>query len=128
MIILISWSYQGQSQNTINPGDTICKPIPELRLIYKDARLYRYTDSLLKISELQVTQLQNSIKLLNERGVELKVMYDGQLSNLNQQISLYKDQINGYEKLLKRERFRRRLITAGGIAATGAIFYLYLTK
>lgn len=88
----------------------------------------KIADSLLSICESQVRELNGQIKLLNEKDGELKTMYEGQIANLNQQIELYKDQIKGYEKLVRRERFKRRLITFVGIGTTAAAAYLYITK
>lgn len=108
--------------------DTLCFPVPVVRKVLIAASQKKVADSLLKISEQQIIQLQATIKLLGEKDVELKTMYDGQLENLHQQVSVYKEQITGYEKLLRRERFKRRLITAAGIMATGAMFILYIIK
>ena len=126
LIITIGSSYESHSQTGSN--DTLCFPLSVVRQRLTEARLYRYTDSLLKITESQVAELQGRIKLLNDKDVELKAMYDGQLDNLHKQIDVYKEQIKGYEKLLRKERFRRRLITGAGIVTTGAALYLYFSK
>jgi len=109
-------------------SDTLCFPVPVIRKVLIAAEQKKVADSMLKIAEFQIVQHENTIKLLGEKDIELKAMYEGQITNLNQQIELYKDQIAGYEKLLKRERRKRRLITAAGIVTTGAALYLYLTK
>jgi len=126
LIILTGSSFAGRSQTA--DKDTMCFTVPVVRERLKQARLYLYTDSLLKISEQQVSQLQNTIKLLGDKDVELKTMCDGQLENLHQQIALYKDQIDGYERLLKKEKRKRKLITGVGILTTGAMAYLYFVK
>jgi hypothetical protein len=123
MILISSNFVQGQ-----NPTDTICISTPQFKKVYAAALQKKVADSLLSISERQVLQLQNTINLLGEKDGDLKAMYEGQIANLNQQVALYKDQINGYEKLLRKERFRRRLTAGAGILATGVMGYLFLTK
>lgn len=129
-LIILSSNLQTKAQpiTSSTATDTICRPVPEYKVVYRDAKLYRYTDSLLKLVEQQVKELEGQIKLLNEKDGELKAMYDNQLDILRQEITLYKDQINGYEKLVKRERRKRRLATAGGILTTGLMAYLFITK
>lgn len=85
-------------------------------------------DSLLSISEKQVAQLNVSMSLLSEKETETKANYEMQLANLTNQITLYKEQINGYERLVKRDRRKRRLTTAAGILTTGAALFLSLQK
>lgn len=88
----------------------------------------KVADSLLVIAEKQVAQLQNTITLLGEKDAEQKEMYDNQLDLLRQEITLYKDQISGYERLVRKERRKRRWATAGGILTTGVITYFLITK
>lgn len=100
----------------------MCKLVTELKVVYKDARLYRYTDSLLKIAESQVSELKVRVSLLDEKEIEVKNNYERQILNLNSQITLLKEQVVGFEKLVKRER--RRLFwakTLGGFATAAAI-------
>ena len=125
LTILIGSNFAGQSQDS---KDTLCFPVPVIRKVLIAASQKKVADSLLLIAEAQVSQLQNTIKLLEDKDIELKTMYDGQLDNLHKQIALYKDQIEGYEKLLRKEKRKRRLITGVGILTTGAMAYLYLTK
>jgi len=123
-MILTGSNFAGQSQTT----DTLCFPVPVIRKVLIAASQKKVCDSLLIISERQVSQLNNTIDLLTEKDTTLRSMYQGQIDNLNNQIALYKDQIKGYERLVKRERFRRRLATVGGILTTSTMIYLYITK
>ena len=124
LMILTGSNFAGQSQTT----DTLCFPVPVIRKVLIAASQKKVCDSLLIISERQVAQLNNTIDLLTEKDTTLRSMYQGQIDNLNNQIALYKDQIKGYEKLVKKERFRRKLATVGGILTTGTMIYLYITK
>lgn len=108
--------------------DTLCFQIPVIKERLTQARLYLYTDSLLKLTEQQVLVLQGQLKLVGEKEIDLRAMYESQIANLNKQIELYKDQITGYEKLVKLERRKRRLITFGGVLTTGTAIFLSLKK
>lgn len=68
------------------------------------------------------------ISQMNQRDSLVRAGYENQMAILKQELDLRKDQINGYERLLKKERRKRRAVAAGGIAATGAALYLYITK
>lgn len=109
-------------------SDTICLPVETVKKIYSAALQKKYTDSLLVITEKQVAELKAAVDLLEEKDGELKRMYEGQILNLNNQAALYKDQVRGYELLVKKERRRRRLATAGGLVTTGAAIFLLLKK
>ncbi len=108
--------------------DTLCFPISIVRERLTQARLYKYTDSLLKISEGQVAELKIQRDLCTDEQTELKNNYDRQIGNLNQQISIYIAQVKGFETLLKKERRRRRLTAAGGILTTAAAITLMVLK
>lgn len=124
LVILIRSSY-GQAQSTT---DTICLSVSVFKKVYSSALQKKYADSLLTITEKQVNELLSAIDLLEEKDVELKKQYDAQISNLNNQINIFKDQVKGYELLIKKERRRRRLATAGGVLTTGAAIFLLLKK
>lgn len=123
-MILIGNSYVGHSQAT----DTICFDTPVARKVLAAAMQKKVADSLLSIAEKQLLQCQNSIKLLGEKEVELKSNYEVQITNLNSQIALYKDQINGYERLLRKEKRKRVLTTIAGTLTTAAGVFLFITK
>lgn len=125
MLVLLIRSSFGQAQT---PTDTICIEVPKFKKIYTAAIQKRYVDSLLVISEKQVGELKYNISLLQEKDAELKKMYDAQLDILHNQIVIYKEQITGYERLVKLERRKRRLITFGGVLTTGAAIFLSLKK
>lgn len=124
LVILIRSSY-GQAQSTT---DTICLPVSVFKKVYSSALQKKYADSLLVITEKQVNELLSAIDLLEEKDGELKKQYEAQISNLNNQIGVYKEQIKGYELLVKKERRKRRLATAGGVLTTGAAIFLLLKK
>ena len=86
LVILIRSSY-GQAQSTT---DTICLSVSVFKKVYSSALQKKYADSLLTITEKQVNELLSAIDLLEEKDVELKKQYDAQISNLNNQINIFK--------------------------------------
>lgn len=124
LIILTKSSFEGRCQVI----DTICLPTTAVKKIYSDARAYQLTDSLLKLSERQLSELKGQVSLLEEKDVETRGNYEAQIKNLESQVSLYKEQVKAFEQIVRRERRKRRLITAGGILTTGAALFLSLKK
>lgn len=119
-------SFAGSSQAANR--DTICFPEQVVRERLTQARLYKYTDSLLKISEAQLSELKAQVSLLTEKEQELRNYFNREISNLENQVALYKDQVVGYEKIVRREK-RKRFFSnlLGGLATAGAV-YLAVTK
>lgn len=124
LIILIRSSFEGQSQTS----DTICPTVAQLKAVYTAAQLYRYTDSLRKIAEAQIVELQIKIDLLQQKDTATVNGYDKQLKDLLDEKAEYVYQKKEYERLLKWERFRRRFWTGVGIGVVGIMGYLYITK
>lgn len=108
--------------------DTICIEVPKFKKIYSAALQKKVADSLLIIAEKQVKELQITIDILGDKSTEQKAMCDNQLEILHKEIDLYKDQINGYEKLLKRERRKRFFTAVGGVLTTSAALFLFISK
>lgn len=128
LLLLIIWIGSSLELRSQTSSDTLCFPVPTIRKVLIAASQKRVADSLLLIAEKQIAQLQNTISLLGEKDAEQKAMFDNQLDLLRQEITLYKDQIAGYERLVRKERRKRRLATAGGILTTGLMAYLFITK
>lgn len=108
--------------------DTICRPVPEYKVVYRDAKLYRLTDSLLKIAEAQLSELKAQRDLLQEKEQETRNNLNRQISAQEQQIALYKEQIIAFEKLWKKERRRRRAAQGMVVVVTGVAAYLMVGK
>lgn len=119
-VILIKSSCVGLCQNI----DTLCVPMPQAKKVYSDALKYRYTDSLLKLSELQLAEKKEQVRLLEEQGAEVSSNHRKEITNLENQVGVLKDQVNGFEKMWKREKRRRKLSQAGGILAVAAAIFL----
>lgn len=123
-MVLISSNYI-QAQNT---SDTICINTSQFKKIYTAALQKRSVDSLLQISESQISELQFQIELLQQKDTATVNGYLRQLQDLKGQVANYVLEKKEYERLLKWERFKRRFWTSVGGAAIGIVGFLYLTK
>lgn len=128
LLLLIIWigsNLEGRCQTS---NDTLCFPVPVIKKVLIAASQKKVADSLLIIAEKQVKELQITIDILGDKSTEQKAMCDNQLEILHKEIDLYKDQINGYEKLLKRERRKRFFTAVGGVLTTSAALFLFISK
>lgn len=80
------------------------------------------------VFQMKIVSLDVAIELLKQKDKETVEGYDKQLKDLLEAKAIYEDQLKGYERLLKRERFKRKLITGAGILATGGAILLSLRK
>lgn len=119
---MIKSSFGGLCQVT----DTICIPMGQMKKVYMDALKYRYADSLLKIVESQLAEKKAQVEILEEKGEEVSANHQKEIANLEGQVGTLKDQVNGFEKMWKREKRRRRLSQAVGIITTVAAVALPL--
>lgn len=97
-----------------------------MKKVYVDALKYRYADSLLKIVESQLAEKKAQVEILEEKGEEVSANHRKEIANLEGQVGTLKDQVNGFEKMWKREKRRRRLSQAVGIITTVAAVALPL--
>lgn len=133
-LIFLKISYAGKSQTT----DTVCVPFQQLKKVLADAKqkpvlLERIDllnadikllnnriavkDSIINLMERDELASQDIIKVLRE---EKQLMTD--------QRKVFEGQIDAYEKLLRKERRKRRWTAAAGLMVTGIAAYLYVTK
>ena len=112
----------------IRTDTLIPTPDTTLRKLVIAAEQSKVLKNEVKILEGQIDILNKLVVQYDSRDSVQKTFYQGQITNLQNQVNLYKDQIKGYEKLLKKERRRRRLATFGGILTTGVMAYLFIMK
>lgn len=98
--------------------------MPTAKKVLSDAYKYRYTDSLLKISEAQLSEKKLQLDLMAEKEGEVAGNHRREIVNLEGQIATLKTQVDGFERMYKRERRKRRLSQVGGILAAGVAIYL----
>ena len=134
LVLLLKISFAGKSQVT----DTICLPFEQVKKIYVDAKQkpvllekidllttditllnkrIEVRDSIINLMELSEIGSQEIIKILKE---EKELMLE--------QRRVFEGQLISYEKLLKKERRKRKWTAAAGLMVTGIATYLYLTK
>lgn len=117
------WHWEGVQKDTLIPTpDTTLRKL----LIAGEER-----NNLKK----QVRNLEEQIKLLNDvikeqvsKGELQNEFHQNQMNNLKDQLVIAKGIADEFEKEMKRERRKRRLVTAGGILTTGAALFLTLKK
>lgn len=76
----------------------------------------------------RISLLQSIVTNLEQRDTATVNSYERELTVMREQRALFEDQIKTYETLLRRERRKRRLVTATGILTTGAALFLSLKK
>jgi len=104
--------------------DTICIPTIQAKKIYGDALKFRYTDSLLKLTESQLAEKRLQLQLMEDKESEVANNHRREIINLENQVGVLKEQVQGFEKMWKIERRKRRLSQAGGIVAVVAAIFL----
>jgi hypothetical protein len=97
-----------------------------MKKVYGDALKYRYTDSLLKIAESQLAEKKEQVRLLEDKDFEVTSNHKREVANLEGQVATLKEQVTGFEKMYKRERFKRKLSQGLGVLATTAAIVLPL--
>ncbi len=124
LIILIGSNYIQAQKVT----DTICISTPQFRKIYAAALQKRAVDSLLKISDGQISELQFQINILQQKDTATVSGYNKQIKDLQGQVSNYVLEKQEYERVIKWDKFKRTFW--GGVSAViiGFLGYLYITK
>lgn len=115
-------------QSTASGNDTMCIPVDTLKKIYTaaaSAKELRVQISIL--NERIETKKAELMEIKNRDSAEI-VTLRGNISRLLEEKALYDDQLNGYERLLRKEKRKRFWTAAGGLITTGLVAYLYLTK
>lgn len=127
-------SFAGNSQTT----DTICLPIAQAKKVLADAK-----QKPLLLEKIQL--LQADIKLMEERiaakesiinNMELEQMASQEIiDQLKEEKRIYEDQkkimlgqARAFEKLLKKEKRKRRWTAFAGFVSTGIVTYLFISK
>ena len=113
----------GQQQS-----DTLCLPTNSVRAILIDAEKGKEYKKQVDLLNQRIVLVQSQMKELEQKDSAAIAGFSSQIKTMNEEIALYKDQINGYERMLKRERFKRKMVTVGGVVATGLTLFLTLKK
>jgi len=76
----------------------------------------------------RINTLKQLVTTLELKDSLTKALYEYQISNLKEQQTACLGTISSLKEEIKRERRKRRLATATGVAVAGVLGYLYLTK
>lgn len=76
----------------------------------------------------RINTLKQLVATLELKDSLTKALYEYQISNLKEQQTACLGTISSLKEEIKRERRKRRLATATGVAVAGILGYLYLTK
>ncbi len=104
--------------------DTICIPIVQAKKVYGDALKFRYTDSLLKLTEAQLAEKRVQLQLMEDKEGEVANNHRREIVNLENQVGVLKEQVKGFETMWQREKRKRKWSQAGGIVAVVAAIFL----
>ena len=122
--MLLRMNFAASSQSI----DTTCTQTEKLRQVITDAKMKPVLEERIAILNDRIANFQIIISNLNEKDSITVSAYEKQIQLYRDEKKVYEDQINGYEKLLKRERRKRFFTAAGGVVATGLTLFLYLQK
>lgn len=114
----------GQSGRT----DTICFPVPVIQKVLVAAEQKKVLEQQLTIVGERVALLKSIIAEMEKKDSVSIDAYNAEINVMNDKIELYKDQMNGYEKLLRREKRKRFFTSMAGILTTAAATFFYITK
>jgi len=127
-------SFAGNSQIT----DTICLPVAQVKKVLADAR-----QKPLLIEKINL--LQADIRIMEERIANKESIINNMerdqmasqeiIDQLKEEKQLYEeqkkimlDQARAFEKMLKKEKRKRRWTAFAGFVSTGIVTYLFISK
>lgn len=117
-IALAGTAYGQQSK------DTLCLPTENVRGLLIAAKQGEVLKEQVTILDARIVNLQALVAATESRDSVAVAGLNANIKSLLEEKALYQDQIKGYEKLLKRERMKRRVTGLAGILTTAAAFYI----
>ncbi len=112
----------------MKPTDTLCFQVQVIQKVFIAAEQKKVLEQQVYVLNERITGLQKMIVNLNEKDSATVEGYQLEIRTMREQQDIFVDQINSFEKLLKKERRKRWWTAAGGFVSVGALTYLYLTK
>ena len=122
LLILTGKICVGQSK------DTLCFPTNQIKAVLIDAEKGKVYKQQVTLLNSRIDNLGFQIKELEQKNDTLSSGMANQIKLLSEQKGLFQSQLDGYEKLLRRERRKRTFTTIAGGLITGIFGYLYLVK
>jgi len=124
LAIIATMNYAWQSRSS----DSTTTSTVALKRILAAAQQRNVLLEQVDILNKRIENYQDIIKNLNEKDSATVEGYKLEIKTMNEQQDILADQVNAYEKLLRKERRKRWWTAAGGLVSSGALIYLYITK
>ena len=133
-LTIVKTSFEGKCQII----DTTCVPTAQLKKILTDARQKPVLLERIEILKSDISYL-NSRVAVKDSIINLYDLSDLQSKEIisqlkeekriyEEEIVVFKKQLVSFEKLLRKEKRKRRWTAFGGLALTGIVTYLYISK
>lgn len=126
-VLWIVSSFAGRSQAI----DTLCFPVSQVQKVLIDAKQKRLADSLNVILRSDISILQRQIGVYQAKdsmSQEVNRTYQSMVSTMTQQRGILEGQIGKLEKDLSKANRRTKWAAFGGLALSGIVTFLFLTK
>lgn len=117
-------SFAGNSQASKDS----CFTTEEMRGIATKLLQKKVLEERVVILSARVDTLQAIIRQLETKDAATVEGYESELKTVQEELKIYMDQVETFEKIVRREKRRRFFTAVGGTLATGAAMYLYITK
>jgi ASC-1-like (ASCH) protein len=117
-------SCAGQSKIT----DTICFPVEVVKKVLIAAEQKKVLDGQVILLNQRIEGLQAVVKNLEEKDSATVAAYNTQIEVMKEQKEIFQSQLDGYEKLLRKEKRKRFWTGVLGAATTAGATYLLITK
>lgn len=115
----------GHSQSS---GDTICVPVAQAKKVYAAAAQKQAADSMLRLAEKQIDELNVTLSLMDDRDREQRKFYQDQMNYLREEIKIHREQVSIMEKMIRKEKRKRFWASFAGVLATGLTIGLSTLK
>ena len=133
-LIIAKTSFEGKCQVI----DTTCVPTAQLKKILSDARQKPVLLERIEILKADIAYL-NSRVAVKDSIINLYDLSDLQSKEIisqlkeekriyEEEIAIYKKDLVQFEKMLRKEKRKRRWAAFGGLTLTGIVTYLYISK
>jgi hypothetical protein len=116
-------NFAGLSQST-----EICLPDSSVRKILIAAEQKKVLAEQVKLLEQRISIKEDIIRNLNSKDSVTVLTFQTQINEYKEQKLIYDQQLNSYEKLLRRQKRKTFFATFGGLLTTGITTFLLIKK
>ena len=126
LILLIGMVFVGKCQTSEN--DTICMKVSDVKKVLTAARQKQILDTVVINLNQQIDNLNAIIANYKDKDNALVKSYESQVSVLKEQRMSLEGDIMKLNLAIRKEKRKRFWTGAGGVAATLAVGFLYISK